>query len=309
LNWICIMEHHHSHLHHTHGGNINYNKAFAVGISLNMFYVLAECYYGWKLNSLALLSDAGHNLGDVLTLLLSWAAEFLVKRKAFGQFTYGLKRASILIAFVNTLLLVLALGGITWEAIHRLNAPVESDGLTMAMVAVLGILVNAFTAYLFYQPNGSNDTNIKSAFLHMASDALVSAGVVLAGLIIYYTHWYWMDPLISIVIVLVILSATWKLLKDSGNQILDAAPYTVEVNKVKNFLESVSGVLAIHDLHVWNLSTKQTALTVHLIMPEYQTDDEFLRNLEHELHHRFEITHVTIQIEKGNNCVLGNREC
>lgn len=303
------MEHHHSHHHHLHHENVDFNKAFIFGIALNIIYVIAESYYGFRINSLALLSDAGHNLGDVLSLILAWAAEFLVKRKAFGQFTYGLKRASILIAFANTLLLILALGGITWEAIHRFNDPVTGNGITMALVALAGIAVNGFTAYLFYQPGKSQDINIKGAFLHMASDALVSAGVVVAGILIYFTNWNWLDPSISLIIVAFIMGTTWKLLKDSGNLIMDAAPENIHVDKVKEYLSSVEGVIGIHDLHVWNLSTKQTALTVHLIIPEYKTNDSFLKNLEHELHHRFEITHVTIQIETGNNCVLGKKEC
>lgn len=300
------MEGHH---HHAHAEGINYNKAFAWGVLLNIVYVIAECVYGFRINSLALLSDAGHNFGDVLSLLLAWGAEYLLSRKAFGQYTYGLKRSSILIAFANTLLLVLPMGIIAWEAVNRFAAPVQSEGLTMSLVALIGIAVNGFTAFLFYQ-NTSKDLNIRSAFWHMLGDALVSAGVVLAGLLIYFTHLYWIDPLVSLVIVMVIVAGTWGILKDTVRLVLDAAPADIPVGKVKKYLESISGVQAIHDLHIWNLSTRQTALTVHLIVPGYQQNDAFLRNIEHELHHQFEITHVTIQIEsKEANCELAHKKC
>ena len=301
--------HHHNHDHHGHHHVVNYNKAFAWGISLNIIYVIIECSFGFHINSLALLSDAGHNLGDVLSLLLAWAAEFLVKRKSFGQFTYGLKRASILIAFANALLLVLALGAISWEAIQRFYNPVESNGIIMCIVAFVGILINGFTAFLFYKSGPQNDVNIRGAFTHMLSDAMVSAGVVIAGIVIYFTSWIWLDPAISIAIVLVILATTWNLFKDSTKLLLDAAPKNIDVDQVKVFLQSLTGVAAIHDLHIWNLSTKETALTAHLIMPDFTADDAFLKNVEHDLHHKFKVTHVTIQIERGNNCKLEKYEC
>lgn len=282
--------------HHHHDVPENFNQAFIWGIILNSVFVVAEVIYGLKVNSLALLSDAGHNMGDVLGLILAWAAEGLIRKKAFGRFTYGLKNTSNLIAFFNTALLIFAMGAISWEAIGRFAHPEPVAGLTVSVVAAFGILINGLTAFLFYKGR-SSDANIRSTFLHMASDAIVSAGVVVAGIIIYYTQWAWIDPALSLVIVGVILLATWRTATDAAHLILDAAPTSVNMAAVKKMIMEQPGITGIHDLHIWNISTKEIALTAHIVVPHYDVKSSLVKNLEEELHHHHQIGHVTIQVE------------
>ena len=292
--------HSHGHGHHHHELPENFTKAFIIGIILNSVFVIVEGIYGLRVNSLALLSDAGHNLGDVLGLVLALAAESFIRKKAFGRFTYGLKTSSNLIAFFNTALLIFAMGAISWEAIRRFANPQGVDGLTVAAIAGIGIVINGATAVLFYSGR-KGDVNIRSTFQHMASDALVSLGVVIAGFIMYYTHIYWIDPALSLVIVIVILIATWQTAKDAAHLLLDAAPSSVNMDKIKDFLLNWPGVTGIHDLHIWNISTKEIALTAHLVVPEFDIKKSLVSDLEEELQHHFQIGHVTIQVESGED--------
>ena len=287
--------HDHGHNHH-HEIPENFSRAFLLGIILNTSFVILEAIYGLKVNSLALLSDAGHNLGDVLGLALAWAAEGFIRKKAFGRFTYGLKSSSNLIAFFNTAVLIFAMGAISWEAIRRFQNPQMVDGITVSIVAAVGILINGFTAFLFYKGR-KGDVNIRATFQHMAGDALVSLGVVIAGIIIYFTSLTWIDPALSLVIVAVILVATWRTAKDAAHLILDAAPMSVNMDDVRDFLLKWPGVAGIHDLHIWNISTKEIALTTHLVVPDYNIKSSLVSKLEDELQHHFHIGHVTIQVE------------
>jgi cobalt-zinc-cadmium efflux system protein len=292
--------HTHDHGHHHHDIPENFNRAFILGIILNSAFVVTEAVYGLRINSLALLSDAGHNLGDVLGLILAWAGEGFIRKKAFGRFTYGLKSTSNLIAFVNTALLIFAMGAISWEAIGRFSHPEPVAGLTVSIVAAIGIFVNGFTAFLFYKGR-SSDANIRSTFQHMASDAIVSAGVVVAGVVIYYTHFAWIDPALSLLLVGIIVLGTWRTATDAAHLILDAAPMSVNIAEIKKFLLSSNGVKAIHDLHIWNISTKEIALTAHLVVPEHDIKSPLIRHLEEELQHHYQIGHVTIQIESAED--------
>ncbi|MBK9323494.1 MAG: cation transporter [Bdellovibrionaceae bacterium] len=292
--------HSHGHSHaHSHSGPRDYNKAFAVGVVLNLAFVAIEATYGFVANSLALIADAGHNLSDVVGLALAWAAVWLSRKKPTLRYTYGLRRSSILSALFNSVLLLVVVGGITWEAVRRFWTPAEVQTGTMMTVAFIGILINSATALLFASGRKA-DLNIRGAYLHMAADALVSVGVVLAGLIIQTTHLLWIDPMVSIVISLVITVGTWGLLKDSLNLAMDAVPVGVDIAGVKDYLASIAGVDEVHDLHIWAMSTTETALTVHLVMPGNFHRDEFLAKVSQDLKARFQIDHPTIQIEAGD---------
>lgn len=272
--------------------------AFAIGVTLNVIYVVAQVLYGISAHSLALLADAGHNFSDVLGLLLAWCAIYLGKTRATPRRTYGLGRSSILAALANAILLLIAVGGITWEAIRRFSDPGEVAGKTVMIVAALGIVINGVTALLFVRGQGS-DLNIKAAFLHMASDAAVSAGVVIAGLIIIATGWHWVDPVTSLAINAVIVWGTWGLLRHSLGMALDLVPANVDPNAVRSYLERLNGVTAVHDLHIWPLSTTRIALTVHLEMPDGSGSDEFLHRVCEHLQRNFGIEHSTIQVERN----------
>jgi cobalt-zinc-cadmium efflux system protein len=284
--------HHHSHEHHV----TNYNRAFAIGTALNISFVVIEALFGFLTGSLALLADAGHNLSDVLGLLLAWGASILAQRPPSKRYTYGLRRSSILAALINSVVLLVAMGGIGWEAVQRFTNPASISGTTIIWVALMGVAVNTVTALLFISGR-ERDLNIKGAFLHMAADALVSVGVVLAGIAILTTGWLWFDPAISLIIVIVVVVGTWQLLKDSFNLSLDAVPNHIEPAAVKTFLAELSGVDQVHDLHIWAMSTTETALTVHLVMPTGHPGDRFLAHICQELHDHFGIEHSTIQIE------------
>ena len=285
--------------HHSHHKQTSRNRAFVVGISLNIGFVIIEAAYGFMTNSLALLADAGHNLSDVLGLLLAWGASWLVHRRPTQRYTYGLRRSSILAALLNACLLLVAIGAIALEALQRLTHPIPISGSTLIGVALVGIVINGITAVMFI-PGREQDLNIKGAFLHMVSDALLSAGVVLAGIAILTTGWLWFDPLISLIIIAVIGIGTWQLLRDAVNLVLDAVPQGIELPAIHLYLSELPGVVAVHDLHVWALSTTETALTAHLVMPAGSIGDAFLSRVGMELHNRFGIEHATIQVETGN---------
>ncbi|MBZ0202881.1 MAG: cation diffusion facilitator family transporter [Ignavibacteria bacterium] len=282
---------------HNHGHTVNsYSKPLIIGIVLNISFVIIEVVYGIISNSVALIADAGHNFSDVISLVLALFAMFLIKKKSTGKYTYGFKKGSILIALLNSVLLLIALGGICREAILRFYHPSNVDGYTVIIVASIGILINGFTAYLFVKGK-EKDLNIKSAFLHMLTDTLVSAGVVISGIFIIFFEIYWIDPVMSLVIVGVIFIGTWKLLKETISLSIDAVPKSIDLTEVNRYLSGLSGVQEVHDLHIWSMSTSQVALTAHLVMDNISTDENFLANINKQLHDRFEIEHTTIQIE------------
>lgn len=294
-------DHGHSHGHGGHGHShapANFDRAFAIGVGLNVTFVAVEAVYGIKANSLALLADAGHNLSDVAGLLLAWAAAWLSRRKPSNRRTYGLGRTSILAALGNALLLIFAIGAIAWEAVRRFESPSPVQGTVVMIVASIGILINGATALLFMSGRKS-DINIRGAFLHMAADAGVSAGVVLAGLAITYTGWLWLDPVVSLVVVVVIAIGTWGLLRDSVGMALDAVPVGIDRDKVYEHLAALPGVRAVHDLHIWPLSTTDTALTAHLVRSEPIIDDVFTASVAADLRSKFNINHTTLQFETG----------
>jgi len=292
--------------HHSHGHTqLSHGRAFAIGIALNLAYVGGEAVAGIFSGSLALLADAGHNLSDVLGLSLSWGAAVLSRRQPSGRFTYGLRSSSILAALANAIILLVVTGGIAWEAIWRIGHPVQVASGIVVAVATIGIFVNGGTALLF--ASGSADLNVKSAFLHLAADALVTAGVVAAGVVIWLTNWLWLDPAVSLVVSAVIVFGTWSLLKSAIGLVLDAVPEGVDAAAVRAHLLGLPGVTGLHDLHIWGMSTTETALTCHLIMPAGHPGDAVLSAMAQQLHHRFGIEHATIQIELADTdeaCVL-----
>lgn len=289
--------HDHSHHDHSHAhAPKDFGFAFALGTALNLGFVGIEALFGFIANSTALLADAGHNLSDVIGLLIAWGAALLAKRPATERFTYGLRSTSILAALGNALLLMFACGGIAWEALGRFAQPQLVEGLTVIVVAGLGILVNGFTAWLFMAGRKS-DLNIRGAYLHMVADAGVSLGVVIVGVVILLTGWLWLDPLASLAIVAVILWSTWGLLRDSIGLALHAVPAHIRLADVKSCLEGLPGVTRVHHVHVWAMSTNEVALTAHLVMPGGHPGDAFFKQAGHVLHERFGIEHPTLQIE------------
>ncbi len=289
---------------HSHNHAANYDRAFVIGIALNVLFILVEAFYGWRADSLALLSDAGHNLSDVLGLLAAWGGFYLGKLRPNQKHTYGLGRATMMAAMFNALILLVAIGGIVWEAIARFSHPVPIQGGTVMLVAAIGVVINGITAWLFMSGN-KDDLNLRGAFLHMAADALISLGVVIAGALFIWTGWTWLDPAISLVIAVVILFGTWGLLRQSVHLSLDGVPASVELSSVKSYLSALPGVIEVHDLHVWAMSSSDIALTVHLVMCDGRPGDEFLNRIADELHDNFAIEHATIQIEMGKqSCAL-----
>ncbi len=287
------------HYHH-HDHTPNFNRAFALGTALNIGFVVIEATFGFLSHSLALLADAGHNLSDVLGLLLAWGATWLVRRRPTPRYTYGWRRSSIFAALINSLILFLALSLIALEAIQRFQHPVAIPSQTLIWVALVGVIINGVTAWMFMK-GSSHDLNIKGAFLHMAADALISLGVVLAGVVIYFTQWLWVDSSMSLLIVAVIAVGTWNLLQESVNLALDGVPVTINPQAVRLYLEELPGVVAVHDLHIWAMSTTEPILTVHLVMPVQKTGDGLLARVQQELHQNFGIEHTTIQVETGNS--------
>lgn len=296
---------------HSHGHEIkNYNRAFAIGIGLNVIFVMLEAGYGFIAGSLALLADAGHNLSDVFSLLLAWGGSYLATRSPTGNRTYGFRRATIMASLLSAILLLLALGSISWEAIGRLANPQPVDAQLVMLVAAIGVIINGATALLFV--SGQQDLNIRAAYLHMAADAGISLGVVVAGVAIIFSGWYWLDPLISLVIVAVILVGTWKLLRESINLSIDAVPGDIDIADIQSYLSGFKAVLDSHDLHVWALSTNETALTVHLVVDARLAGEDFLHTLQRGLQHDFHIAHSTIQLENPAEaacCALNRQAC
>jgi len=296
------MGHEHDHSQHAHDHSHapkDFGFAFAIGTALNLALVIAQLTYGLKSNSLALISDGVHNFSDVLGLLLAWGGSWLATRQPTASRTYGYRRASILAALGNAALLLLATGGLLLEAAQRLaGAPPAVASGTVLWVALAAIVINTATALLFMRGR-EQDLNIRGAFIHMAGDAAVSAGVVVVALLIGQTGWLWLDPAAGIAIGIVILWSSWGLLREGLNLALDAVPAGVDPAAVQAYLASLSGVTEVHDLHIWGMSTTETALTAHLVRPASQTDDRFLTDIAHELEHNFRIHHATIQIETG----------
>jgi len=292
---------------HNHQHEVkNYNRAFSVGILLNVVYVLIEAGYGLSINSLALIADAGHNLSDIAGLLLAWGANILAHKAKTEKRTYGYGKATVLASLLSAILLLVAIGGITWEAINRIFEPQPIEGMTIIVVAGIGILINTLTALLFIKDQ-KHDLNIRGAFLHMAADAGISLAVVLAGILIMYGGWLWIDPAISLFIAVVILFATWGLFKESVNYSMDGVPQHIDNDGIKQYLTNFPHVVAIHDLHIWPLSTTEIALTVHLIVDVNHINNDFLSKIQHHLCEVFQIDHSTIQVEASkneNNCML-----
>ena len=290
--------HSHNHAGHSHAPE-SFGRAFAIGTALNLGFVLVETFYGLRANSVSLLADAGHNLSDVAGLLIAWGASVLTMRGPTARRTYGLRSSSILAAVVNAVFLLLALGAIAWEALTRFQAPEAVAAGTIAWVAGAGILINGATALLFMSGRKS-DLNIRGAYTHMAADAGVSAGVLIGGIVIAFTGWLWLDPIISIAIALIIAFSTWGLLRESVNLALNAVPAHLDPAAVESYLRTLPGVTDVHDLHIWGMSTTDVALTAHIIRPEVSDDDALLRDAASTLHSRFGISHPTLQIERGH---------
>lgn len=290
------MGHDHAHDQGHHHTPKNYGKAFVIGISLNLVFVAVETVYGIVSHSVALVADAAHNLSDVLGLAFAWAAFLLARRKPSKRRTYGLRKTTVLAALGNSVLLLVAIGGVSWEAIGRLREPARIEGGVVMAVAAVGVLINGVSAMLFAKGR-KGDANLRGAFLHLASDAAVSFGVVIAGAAILRTGWMWLDPLVSLVVSVVILVGTWGLLKQSVNLALDAVPEGIDVEAVNAYLTGLPGVLEVHDLHIWAMSTTETALTAHLVMATNTCEPRFLGDVAKALHDKFEIEHSTLQVE------------
>lgn len=296
--------------HEHHHEVKNYNFAFAVGILLNVIFVIIEVVYGILADSLALIADAGHNFSDVLSLLLAWGASVLATKAATLDRTYGFRKVTIFASLISAVLLLLALGSITIEAIQRFQEPRAVGSITVIVIALIGFIINTATALLFLKGQ-EHDLNIRGAFLHMAADAAVSLGVVVVGVVMIYTEWSWLDPLVSLVIVAVILISTWGLLRDSTAYALDFVPKGIDSYEVQQFLLEQERVDSLHDLHIWALSTTETALSVHLVVKDKELDNNFLHKLNKELHEHFKIEHATIQVESLEDAFLctPNKRC
>lgn len=295
------MAHHHPHRPATYG------RAFAIGVALNLLFVLVEFIYGRLSHSLALVADAGHNLSDVLGLLVAWGASLLAQRQPSQRRTYGLRRSTILAALINAAALFVAIGAIAWEALARLNEPAPVAGRTVIAVAAVGVVINTATALLFMRGQ-HEDLNIRGAFLHMAADAGVSLGVVLTGIAILMTGWSWLDPVVSLLVAGVILIGSWSLLRDSVNLALDAVPENIDLSEVQAYLHRLPSVVDVHDLHIWGMSTTESALTAHLVILDGGggDQDQLLTRATQELHDGFGIEHVTLQLETSD---LAHRCC
>jgi cobalt-zinc-cadmium efflux system protein len=284
----------HAHQH----DEVDHGQAFAIGVALNLAFVVAGAVVGVLAGSLALVADAAHNFTDVVGLLLAWGASVLARRRPTQRRTYGLRRSSIVAALLNAMLLLVASGGISWEAIRRLIFPEPPPGAAVIWVAASGVVINTATALLFLRGR-ERDLNIRAAFLHLAGDAGVSLGVVIAAVAIQFTGWSWMDPAVSLGIVVVIVAGTWGLLRESLDMAMDAVPKGIEPQAVEEYLAGLPGVAGVHDLHIWGLSTTEAALTVHLVVPEVTDEDALLARVSREVHGLFGVEHATVQIEKG----------
>lgn len=288
--------HHHTHDPHGHDHPMpGHDRAFGIGIALNVGFVIVEAYYGWITGSLALIADAAHNLGDVGGLLLAWAAFAASRLHPDDRKTYGWRRGSILASFLNAVILLVAMGSLGWEAIHRFQDPHPIAAGTVMLVAAIGVVINTATAVLF-MAGRKQDLNIQGAFLHMAADALVSLGVVAAGALYLWQGWTWIDPLTSLIIALVVIAGSWSLFRQSLHLLFDGVPEHIKLPEVRDCLQAISGVVSVHDLHVWAMSTAEPALTAHLVTRERDAN-AILHEAQHILHERFAIEHVTLQLE------------
>ncbi|USX26428.1 cation diffusion facilitator family transporter [Oxalobacteraceae bacterium OTU3CINTB1] len=291
-------DHAHGHGHHHHGDPNTMGRAFAIAIVLNLGFVGVEFFYGFLANSTALMADAGHNLSDVLGLMLAWGAAILAKRLPNQRYTYGLRSTSMLAALFNAMLLMVACGGIAFEAVQQLAHPEPVGGFTVSVVAGIGILINGFSAWLFMS-GSKDDINIRGAYLHMAADAAISLGVLVAGLIVRYSGWNWVDPAVSMVIVAIIVYSTWSLLKQSLRMMLAAVPDNVDRGEIEQFLRDRPGVTEVHDLHIWAMSTTETALTAQLVTPAGYPGDVAVDDITRQLREDFSIQHSTLQVRLG----------
>lgn len=276
-----------------------YNKIFAVGIGLNVIYVVVEAFYGWQINSLALIADAGHNLSDVAGLLLAWAATFIATLRPNMRHSFGWQKASVMAAFINAALLLVAMGSLILESIQRLQSPEPMHGLVVIAVAAVGIVVNSLAALIFIK-NEREDLNLRVAFLHMISDVLVSLGVLITGVLYLWFEWLWLDPILSLLISMVIIVSALNLFKKTLHMMFDGVPDSVDLKKVHQYLKDLDGVEMVDDLHVWAMSTSDVALTAHLVMPAYKQDDGFILAIQEGLFSQFKISHVTIQITNNS---------
>ncbi|WP_028388662.1 cation diffusion facilitator family transporter [Legionella fairfieldensis] len=286
--------HCHTHSHHQHG-NVQFNRAFLIAILANGLFVVCQIIFAYIANSTSLLADGIHNLGDVLSLILAWIANRLLKRNPTEHTTYGMKKTSILAALANGILLVFTCGIIATEAVYKLLSPTEVNAFSVIIVAGIGILVNGATALLFLR--GSDDLNIRAAFLHLFYDALISVGVVISAILLHWTRWLWIDPVVGLLIALLILKGTWSLFTDSFRLIIDGVPRGISWSQVREALQGENGVKEVHDLHIWAISTQENALSVHLFMPETSLSDESRQRLVKMLKEKYNIHHATIQVE------------
>ncbi len=292
--------HHHGHEGHHHHGEVtrSFNSAFAIAVSLTLLYVIVEAIYGFAANSMTLLADAAHNLGDVLGLVLAWIANWLLTLPARRRYSYGFKRMTIISALVNAMVLVATSVLIAYQSIYKLFHPAPVDEVIVMVVGFIGIFVNGGTSLLFMR-GAHDDLNIKGAFWHLLGDALILAGVVISGAIIYFTEWQWVDPLAGLIIVVIIMWGTWGLLRDSVHLMMDAVPRYIDLAGVRDYLAQLPGVTAVHDLHIWGLSTREVALTAHLVIPKGCLNDNDYKVINEKLYHDFKISHATIQVESG----------
>ncbi|ARG96539.1 cation diffusion facilitator family transporter [Legionella micdadei] len=289
--------HSHTHSHNHHHGPAQFNRAFLIAIIANGFFVVFQIIYAYIANSTSLLADAIHNLGDVLSLILAWIANNLLNRMPTHRTTYGMKKTSILAALANGILLVFTCGIIASEAVYKLFSPSEVQAVSVMVVATLGIVINGATAALFLR--GSDDLNIRAAFLHLLYDAIISVGVVVSAALLYWTHWLWIDPVVGLLIAFLIIKGTWSLFADSFRLIIDAVPRSISWNEVREFLQAEPGVKEVHDLHIWAMSTQENALSVHLYMPDTPLSDEARQSLVRLLREKHNIHHATIQVERN----------
>ncbi len=287
-------DHHHDH----HHAPANFNNAFFLAVILNLAFTVIEAIYAYAAHSTSLLADAGHNLGDVFSLLMAWGANILMQRAATEKYSYGYKKMTLLAALANALLLVLASAVVIFESINKLLHPVAVNEIIVIVVALIGMAINGGTALMFLRGQ-EHDLNIKAAYLHLAADALISISVAATGAIILFTNWWWLDPVVGILIVLVIMRSSWALLRGSVDLLLGAVPHGVNHQQVRDYLTTLSGVEAVHDMHIWALSTQEIALTAHLVMPNGALSDTDYSQINHILEHKFKINHVTLQVEKG----------
>jgi len=295
---------------HNHSHVTSHGYAFFISIILNTIFIIIEFTYGCISNSSALVADAGHNLSDVLALILAWLASILARKAPDNRYTYGLRSSTILAAIANAMFLLIVCGGIAWEAFQRLSQPPVITEMTVIVVSGIGILINGFSAFLFMK-DSKEDLNIRGAYLHMAADAGISFSVMVAGIVMMITSWYWIDPVLTLIIVVIIVISAWGLLRESIQLGLNAVPANIDASAVEFYLRSCSGVSDLHDLHIWGMSTSESALTVHLVMPEGYPGDTYMDTVMKDLNDKYKIQHCTLQIEQGNtghNCVLQPKE-